>query len=131
LPTTDNTTGLDRDALDFFATIGARRSVGFAAFSGEAGLGIHATREQQFEQDDLFLYSARAEVKTGPLIPSAAVIGQVHGNGHSEIRGVEDLGELRLGVRVGRAQWLRAEYVKGYETFSPSYGFIVTAGILR
>jgi hypothetical protein len=131
LPTTDNTTGLDRDAVDFFATIGASRSVRFASFSGEAGLGIHTTREQRFEQDDLFLYSGRAELRAGPFIPSAAIIGQIHGTGHSEIRGVEDLGEIRLGVRVGRARWLRAEYVKGYETFSPSYGFIVTAGFLH
>ena len=44
LPTTDNTTGLDRDALDFFAPIGAITSHGQLAIAGEAGLGIHTTR---------------------------------------------------------------------------------------
>ena len=131
LPTTDNTTGLDRDAVDFFATIGAARSWLHTAVAAEAGLGIHSTREQNFEQDDLLLYSARAEYEIGGLIPSAAIVGQKHGTGHSEIRGLEDLGEIRLGVRAGISRWVRVEYVKGYETFSPSNGFILTAGILR
>jgi hypothetical protein len=131
LPTTDNTAGLDRDAIDFFATVGAMRSSGPVALSGEAGLGIHSTREQSFEQDDLFLYSARIEYRVGPLVPSAAVIGQMHGTAHSEIRGVEDLGEVRLGLRAGGHRWVRLEFVRGYETFSPSYGFIVAAGLLH
>ena len=131
LPTTDNTTGLDRDAVDFFATIGGARSSGSLALTAEAGLGIHTTREQQFEQDDLFLYAARVEYRLGPLIPSAAIIGQMHGTTHSEIRGVEDLGELRLGFRAGRHRWVRFEYVNGYERFSPSNGLIVTAGLLH
>lgn len=131
LPTTDNTTGLDRDAVDFFATLGGATSAGGVAVSAEAGLGIHTTREQQFEQDDLFLYAVRLERRIGVLTPSAAVTGQMHGTAHSEIRGVEDLGELRLGVRAGDRRWLRLEYVKGYETFSPSYGFIVTTGFIR
>ena len=131
LPTTDNTTGLDRDALDFFATLGAIRSSGSVALSGEAGLGIHSTREQSFEQDDLFLYAARIEYRTGPFVPSVAVIGQMHGTAHSEIRGVEDLGEMRIGLRTGARRWVRLEYVKGYETFSPSYGFIIAAGLLH
>lgn len=131
LPTTDNTTGLERDAVDFFSTVGAMRSVGRIEASAEAGLGIHTTREQQFEQDDLFLYSGRLEYGLGLLAASAAVTGQKHGKDHSEIRGVEDLGELRLGLRAGHRRWFRIEYVNGYEKFSPSYGFIVTAGVIR
>ena len=130
LPTTDNTTGLERDAVDFFATVGAIRSSRNLGITADAGLGIHTTREQRFEQDDLFLYSGRIEYRFGMLSPSAAVIGQKHGTGHSEIRGVEDLGEFRLGLRAGEKRWVRMEYVKGYEDFSPSGGFIVTAGLL-
>ena len=63
LPTTDNTTGLDRDATDFFATAGASGSRGALVLSAEAGLGIHSTRESGFEQDDLFLYAIRAEFR--------------------------------------------------------------------
>lgn len=131
LPTTDNTTGLDRDALDFFATLGGTASRGPLAFAGEAGLGIHTTREQRFEQEDVLLYSLRAEIRSTVVTPSIAVLGQQHGPTHAAVRGVEDLGELRAGVRIGREFWARFEYVKGYEAFSPSSGFIVTAGVIR
>jgi hypothetical protein len=131
LPTTDNTTGLDRDAIDFFATIGAASARGPVTLAGEAGLGIHTTRERTFEQDDLLLYALRAEWNAGPVVPSIAAIGQAHGTGHSAIRGVENLGELRAGLRLGDRRWVRAELVKGYETFSPSFGVIVAAGFVR
>jgi hypothetical protein len=130
LPTTDNETGLDRDAIDFFALLGGSSGIGFIVLTGEAGLGIHTTRETRFEQDDLFLYSLRAETR-GRISPSVEVVGQKHGQGHREIRGVEDLGEVRLGLRAGQKRWIRVEGVKGFETFSPSAGVIVTAGIVR
>ena len=131
LPTTDNTTGLDRDAIDFFATVGLASTRGPLFVTGEAGLGIHTTREARFEQDDLFLYALRGEYSLGPVSPTIAVIGQMHGSAHSAIRGVENLGEVRAGVRAGRRYFLRAEYVRGYEEFSPSDGFILTAGLIR
>jgi len=131
LPTTDNTTGLDRDALDFFATVGALFNSGPFALAGETGVGIHTTREQQFEQDDLLLYALRGEYRMSLVTPSFAVLGQKHGTTHSSIRGVENLGEMRAGIRVGRSAWIRVEYVRGYETFSPSSGVIVTAGLIR
>jgi hypothetical protein len=131
LPTTDNTTGLDRDAMDFFATIGTTTSRGALWLGGEAGVGIHSTREQRFEQDDLLLYSFRAEFRSSLVTPSFAVLGQKHGTTHSAIRGLENLGEMRAGLRVGRSMWVRAEYVRGYETFSPSSGAILTAGLIR
>ena len=131
LPTTDNTTGLDRDAIDFFATIGGATSAGRLSLSGETGLGIHTTREQRFEQDDLFLYAVRGELRGYPVIPSLAAEGQMHGTTHSAIRGVENLGELRAGLRIGTKYWFRLEAVRGYERFSPSSGIILTGGILR
>jgi hypothetical protein len=131
LPTTDNTTGLDRDAVDFFATVGAAGAVNAFALSGEVGLGIHSTREQRFEQDDLFLYAARGEYCGWVVTPSVALVGQMHGTTHSAIRGVENLGEMRLGLRAGNRKWLRVEFVRGYETFSPSSGVLLTAGLLR
>jgi len=131
LPTTDNTTGLDRDAVDFFATVGTTASRGPLWLGGEAGLGIHSTREQRFEQDDLLLYALRAELRTSRVTPSFAILGQKHGTTHSAIRGLENLGEMRAGLRFGRSLWIRGEYVRGYETFSPSSGAIVTAGLIR
>lgn len=131
LPTTDNTTGLDRDAVDFFALLGGAANAGRIAVEAETGLGIHTTREARFEQEDLFLYSLRGEYRRFIITPSLAVLGQLHGTTHSAIRGVENLGELRLGLRAGSRQWVRAELVKGYETFSPSSGVIISAGIYR
>lgn len=131
LPTTDNTTGLDRDATDFFATIGASGSRGILNVAGEGGLGIYGTREDRFEQDDLFVYSLRAELRFSSWVPTASVIGQQHGYAHSAIRGVENLSEARVGVRFGNQAWLRIEGVKGLTTFSPSGGILVTAGLVR
>jgi hypothetical protein len=131
LPTTDNTTGLDRDATDFFATVGATGNRGILNIAGEGGLGIYGTRETRFEQDDLFLYSLRAELRLDSFVPTASVIGQQHGYAHSAIRGVENLSEARLGIRVGNERWLRVEAVKGLTTFSPSAGILVTFGLVR
>lgn len=131
LPTTDNAIGLDRDATDFFATLGASATSGRLGLSGEAGLGIHATREESFEQEDLLLYALRTEYRARYLTPSLAFLGQKHGTAHSAIRGLEDLGEIRFGLRAGQKRWIRAEVVKGYETFSPSTGLIVSAGFVR
>lgn len=131
LPTTDNTTGLDRDATDFFATVGASGTRGMLNVSGEAGLGIYGTRETRFEQDDLFLYALRAELNFGMLTPDAMVIGQQHGYAHSAIRGVENLSEARVGLRFGNKKWIRVEAVKGLTTFSPSGGILITAGFVR
>lgn len=131
LPTTDNTTGLDRDATDFFVTVGASGNRGVLNVAGEGGLGIYGTRETRFEQDDLFLYSIRAELRFASFVPTLAVIGQQHGYAHEAIRGLENLSEARAGVRFGKQFWLRVEGVKGLTTFSPSGGILVTAGLVR
>jgi hypothetical protein len=129
LPTTDNTVGLDRDATDFFATVGGRTARGRVAVQGEAGIGIFGTRENDFEQDDLLIYAVRAEYAAGALRPMLTVLGQQVGTGHSEIRGNESLGEVRLGVRAGGRRWLMMEAVKGYTDFSPGPGVLVSAGM--
>jgi len=131
LPTTDNTTGLDRDATDFFVTVGASGNRGSLYVSGESGLGIYGTRETRFEQDDLFLYALRAELRLGSIVPGASVVGQQHGYAHSAIRGVENLSEGRFGFRIGDKHWVRLEAVKGLTTFSPSGGILLTAGLVR
>jgi hypothetical protein len=131
LPTTDNMTGLDRDATDFFFTLGARARRGALAASGEAGLGIFGTRRPRFEQDDLLLYAASAEWSAGPIAATFGAVGQKHGDGHAQIRGNEDLGELRAGIRAGRSRWVRVEAVHGYERTSPRAGVIASAGIAR
>ncbi len=130
LPTTDNTTGLDRDATDFFTTVGASGGNEVFKIAGEGGVGIHGTREQRFEQDDLFLYAVRAEMRLGLFNPEATILGQEHGYDHAAIRGVENLSEMRIGLRLGNRRWLRVEGVKGLTTFSPSAGILLTAGLV-
>lgn len=129
LPTTDNTVGLDRDATDFFATLGGHAARGRMAVQAEAGVGIFGTRERAFEQDDLLIYALRAEYDVGPVVPMLTVVGQQVGNGHREIRGNESLGEVRLGARVGGRRWLLAEVVAGYTDFSPGTGLLVSLGM--
>lgn len=131
LPTTDNTTGLDRDATDFFFTLGGRTARGIVAVDAEAGLGIFGTRKPGFEQDDLLLYTLGAEMAAGPLVPSLRAVGQKVGAGHTQIRGNESLGELRLGLRAGTRRWVRAELVRGYEPASPRWGVILWLGAAR
>ena len=129
LPTTDNTVGLDRDATDFFATLGGRTARGRLAVQAEAGVGIFGTRERAFEQDDLLIYAVRAEYAAGAVVPMLTVVGQQVGSGHREIRGNESLGEVRLGARAGGRRWLLAEVVAGYTDFSPGLGVLVSAGM--
>lgn len=131
LPTTDNRVGLDRDATDFFATIGGRTRRGPLALQAEAGVGIFGTRDPDFEQDDLLVYAVQAEYDAGLVVPSLAIVGQQVGAGHGEIRGNESLGELRAGVRAGRRAFVRAEVVRGYTDFSPGWGVLVSAGVAR
>lgn len=129
LPTTDNTTGLDRDATDLFLTIGGSGARGPFHVAAEAGLGIHGTREPSFEQEDLLLYAMRAEWRRGAWTPSVMAIGQMHGLAHPAIRGTEHLGETRAGVRFGTRRWIRIEGVRGFSSFSPSGGILLTVGI--
>ena len=131
LPTTDNRVGLDRDATDFFATIGGRARRGRVAVQAEAGVGIFGTRDPGFEQDDLLVYALKAEYDGGPITPALTVLGQQVGAGHHEIRGNESLGEVRAGLRIGRREYLRAEAVRGYTDFSPGWGVLVSAGVVR
>lgn len=131
LPTTDNETGLDRDAIDFFATLAGRANTGALTFSAEMGLGINTTRDSVFEQDDLLLYALRVEYERGIVTPSLTIVGQEHGPAHHQLRGVEDLIEARFGVQIGRRRWIRAEAIRGLDTFSPSYGFSVGVGLAR
>lgn len=129
LPTTDNQVGLDRDATDFMATLGGRTLRGPLALQAEAGVGIFGTRRQNFEQDDLLVYSLRAEYHAGAVQPMLTVVGQQVGRSHREIRGNESLGEVRIGVRAGRRAWVVAEAVTGYTAFSPEWGVLVSAGM--
>jgi hypothetical protein len=128
LPTTNNRIGLDRDMTDFYALLIGRTARGALAASVEAGVGINGTRFPTYEQEDVLAYVLGVEyaLPAGTLL--AQLVGQddLHG---FEVRGNENLHELRLGVRIGARRWLRAQYVHGLTEFSPGRGVLLTAGM--
>ncbi len=130
LPTTDNRVGLDRDQTDFFAMLGGRMGRGALRVSAETGVSINGTRDPGFEQSDVWVYLLRVE-RAGALTPSLTLTGHEDGLPRRTIRGNEDLGEVRLGLRAGRRRWVEAALVKGYTPFSPGVGVIVQAGVER
>ena len=130
LPTTDNRVGLERDATDFFALTAARWRAGSFTFSAESGLGIHGTRDPDFEQSDLWLYAFTIEYRHGWLAPRIELIGQEDGLEHRAPRGTEELRELRLGLRAGQKRWVELLLVHGLEPFSPAAGLAIGVGLV-
>lgn len=129
LPTTDNRQGLERDQTDFFSTLGLRHRSGPLRLMAETGLGIWGTRDENIEQVDPVLFSAEASWNGGWWKPSVTVVGQHDTRGNPDLRGTEDLGELRARLRVGRDRWLRLGVVRGWREFSPDFGLILEAGL--
>nr|MDQ3388388.1 hypothetical protein [Gemmatimonadota bacterium] len=70
------------------------------------------------------------EYAAGLLTPSLTLVGQKDWIGRA-IRGNEELGELRAGVRAGRRRWVEVDAVVGFAEFSPSAGVRVSAGVSR
>jgi hypothetical protein len=126
LPTTDDRTGLERDMTDFLATVGARRDVGTWRVWGETGVGIHGTRDPDFEQVDHLLYMLGVEYRRERHSLALTALGQTFPAAW-EIRGNEDLGEARLVLRTGGRLGMEIGAVRGYTRFSPERGFFVAA----
>jgi hypothetical protein len=127
LPTTDNRVGLERDAIDFFTTLGGRLDFGPVRATTELGLGIHGTRLDDFEQADVLIYIATLSARTLMLSPTFLLLGQVDALDWA-IRGNEQLSEARLRLRSGGKVWLQAETIKGLERFSPGIGLSLSIG---
>lgn len=128
LPTTDNRVGLDRDATDFFATLAARHAFGSLAIATEAGLSINGTRKTTYEQSDVLVYAVSAEFRAGVLTPFVMALGQEDLHDWVAVRGNEDLGEIRAGVRSAGKWWVSAAFVSGYREYSPGTGLQVSLG---
>lgn len=131
LPTTDNEVGLERDRTDFFALLGGRLRLDRVELAGEAGVGINGTHDARLEQSDVLMYTAKAAYHGGLITPSVALVGHLDGMAGLAIRGNEELAEVRMGARVGRRIWGEAQVVRGFQPFSPSNGFVVSAGFTR
>ncbi len=128
LPTTDNRAGPERDQTDVFATLGGRLLRGGLMFSAEVGLGVHGTRDPDHEQVDPILFAAGLRGTLDWIQWDLQAVGQHDPRGNADLRGNEDLGEVRLGVRRGERRWVRLAAVRGWETFSPGLGLLVEGG---
>ena len=131
IPTTDNRVGLERDQTDFFALLGGRVDHGALRASLELGVGIHGTREPDFEQSDVLVYATTLTFRSGAIQPSLVLLGHSHGTSDRVIRGNEDLSEVRLQVRAGRNRWVQLQATRGLTPFSPAAGLTITAGMAR
>jgi len=130
LPTTTDSPGLDRNETDFFATAGGSGRHGAFFAQAESGFSINGTRNR-FQQQGLLVYAARVGAMARGWTPSISVLGQINNHGPNAIRGLENLGEARVGIRYSRSIWLQIDGVRGYSTFSPSTGILITAGYTR
>lgn len=131
LPTTDNEVGLERDRTDFFALLGGRFDGGDYLLGAEAGVGINGTHDPVLDQSDVLMYSASAAYTRWLVSPRMALVGHFDGMSGLNVRGNEELAELRVGARVGRRWWAEAEVVYGLQPFSPRTGLLVHAGFGR
>lgn len=128
LPTTDNVKGLDRDRTDFYSLLAGRVVRGPLAVGGEIGLGIYGTREPEYEQVDPILFALAAVYGQGRVRGLLELAGQHDTRAGRDRRGTEDLGEARLGVRVGFRRWVSVAAVRGWTPSSPDFGVIVRFG---
>lgn len=128
LPTTDNRVGLERDRTDFFAVFGGRFRHRRLRLAAEAGLGIHGTRDPDFEQVDPILYGGGVSYHVGRWRSSMVLTGRHDTRGGEDKRGNEDQSELRFGVRFGQSRWVGLTLIAGLAEFSPSAGFFLGGG---
>ena len=128
LPTTDDLQGIGRDETDFFATVGGRTVLGALDLGGELGLGINGTRDPSHEQVDPLLFDLSAVYELGDVAAILELAGQHDTRPGPDFRGNEDLGEARVGLRLGRTRWLSVQAVRGWTLASPNLGIMIAVG---
>jgi len=128
LPTTDNVEGLGRDQTDFFSSVSGRARGESVAVSAEVGVGINGTRDLSNEQVDPLLFALAVRRTTGQARPFLELVGQHDTRAGPEPRGTENLGEARLGVRVGNGRWLRIAGIRGWTRMGPELGLEIRMG---
>ncbi|MGD2070935.1 MAG: hypothetical protein PVI57_19855 [Gemmatimonadota bacterium] len=130
LPTTDDREGLERDRTDFFVTVAGRRSAGPLTATAELGMGVLGTRDTRNEQVDPLLFALGVSWNAlGWLRPGLVAVGQHDTRRGPEMRGNEDLGEVRLSVSGGEDHWVQVALVRGWTPFSPDWGVTVQTGL--
>jgi hypothetical protein len=95
------------------------------------GIGILGTRYPEHEQVDPILFAGELSWDFGWAIADLEVAGQHDPRRSEDLRGNEDLGEVRLGLRTSGERWVRIAAVRGWETYSPGFGIILEVGMIR
>ncbi len=127
LSTHNERKGMDRHKTDFYATLGGRMVRGGLVLGGAGGLGVYGTQAPGYDKALPFLYDASLRWQGRLLEPSLALVGQA---APRQIRGNEDLAELRAGLRIGRARFLEATTVRGIARYGPRWGLSLFGGIV-
>ena len=128
LPTTNNSEGLERDQMDFFSTLAGRLRLGELDLQAEVGLGVNGTRNPVIEQVDPLIYAFRATLGHGLVVPVLVVVGQYDTRPTRDLRGTENLGEVRFGIRSGKDRWISVTGTRGWTAFSPELGLSISTG---
>lgn len=128
LPTTDNVKGLDRDRTDFFSSLAGRVVHHRWSLRAEAGLGVNGTRDPDNEQVDPFLFFLGGRWHGDRVQPFLELLGQHDTRPGPDQRGAENLGEARLGVRLGGDRWVRLAAIRGWTRMGPELGLEVRLG---
>lgn len=130
VPTTSDESGLDRDRTDLFALLAMRYGHGSFALTAENGVGINGTLRPDLPQSDVWMYAFGASYTLPGVRVAADLVGRQDGHAYV-IRGNEDLHEVRAGIDVGSARWLRLRYVHGLSAdAAPAHGLRISAGVL-
>jgi hypothetical protein len=74
------------------------------------------------------LYAARAGWRGERVRLWLDAVGQHDPRGAPELRGLEDLSELRLVGELGGRRWARLTLVRGLTFASPAAGVVIAAG---
>ena len=128
LPTTDDAVGLGRDQTDFFSLLVGRVRRDRWQLSGELGIGVIGTRDPVNEQVDPVIFGLSSTYDLGSVEALLELTGHHDPRSGPEWRGIEDLGEARLGIRAGKQSWISVAVVRGWTIVSPDLGVMVQVG---
>lgn len=125
LPNSDEKKGIGTNTTDFRASLLAGYGRGPWRFTGDVGVGILEAPLENFEQNDVVVYSAEwlfaLPGRSARL--AVSVDGRASTRGHVPI-GTEDLGEVRFGGDLRLGSWLfDGGLYAGYAGNSPDWGF--------
>lgn len=126
LPIASNESGLGLDTTDFFFSLLFGKSLGATRLLGNLGLGVLTTPTEATEQNDVVTYGLAA---THAFRPGLALLGEISGRvdpSGVEWPGLEDSGQARLGLRLGREETsFDAAVVFGTNDIDPDVGLVV------